>query len=324
MHAIRLFVLAALLIPSLLSARADTTTAQAVDGYAAVVNDRIITMGDVLDFIQPNILQLRDSFAGEELERRREEAYNAGLNLLIEQALIVEEFKKAGLTIPDRVVNDRINTVIYEQFDNDRAKFLSALAEEQLTLADWQERIRERIMVTALRQQEVTARIQVSPEALRQAYEKNRSRFELPAQINLKMITLKKDKDADPAPVREQAIMLRGKILGGATFAEVAEEHSQDAKATSGGDWGWIKPGDFRAELRDGLLALKDGELSDVLETPEAFLLAQVVERREARVKTLDEVRPELEKEVRRTEGERIYRNWIDRLKQKYTYSIFD
>lgn len=324
MRTFYLFAGLTLLAPLFALAQSSNATPQAVDGFAAVVNDRIITMGDVLELIQPSVLQMRDTFAGEELERRREEAYKTGLNLLIEQALIVEEFKKSGLTIPDRMVNDRINAVISENFNNDRARFLAALADEESTLTEFQERIRERIIVSAMRQQEVTDKIKVTPEALLQTYEKNHARYEQPAQVNLRMITLRKDKVSDEAALREQAVLLRGKILGGATFAEVAEEFSQDTKASSGGDWGWIKPDDFRAEIRDALKKLKDGEISEILETPEAFLLLQVVERREPSVRTMEEVRPELEKEVRRAEGERIYNAWIDRLKAKYTYMIFD
>ncbi len=314
---------AALFLSGWTSAPAQTNAAQAVDGYAAAVNERVITMGDVLDYIQPNILQLRDSYAGEELERRREEAYQTGLNLLIEQALIVEEFGKQGGSIPDRLINDRINDVIFEQFDNDRARFLAALAEEQITLEEWRERIRERLIVNALRQQEVTDRVQITPEALRRAFEQNRAKYDQPGQIKLNMITLRKDRAADEQSAREQAVMIRGRILAGESFSKLAEEFSHDPKAANGGAWGWIKPEDLRAELKGALAHLQDGEISEVLDTPEAFYLAQIEERKAAHVATLEELRPELEKEVRRTESDRLYRAWMERLKRKHAVQLF-
>jgi peptidyl-prolyl cis-trans isomerase SurA len=297
--------------------------AQAVDGFAAVVNERVITMGDVLDFIQPNILQLRDVYAGEELDRKREEAYTTGLQLLVDQALIVEEFKKSGGAIPDRLVNDRINEVIFDQFENDRAKFLAALAEEQITLEDWRERIRERLIVSALRQQEINDRVQVTPENLRQAYEKNRAKFSRPQQVKLSMITLRKDRSADETAAREEAVRLRGRLLAGESFTELAREFSHDPKAANGGDWGWITPKDLRAELRQGLEALKLGDVSDILETPEALYVARIEEQRAAYEPTLEELRPELEKEVRRAEVDRLYQAWMERLKRKHAIKIF-
>lgn len=323
MRCFSFILMVALTGSTLFSTHASATSAQAVDGYAAVVNDRIITMGDVMDFIQPSILQLRDAYAGEELERRREEAYQAGLNLLIEQALIVEDFKKQGGNIPDRLVNDRINEVIFDQFDNDRSRFLAALAEEQITLDEWRNRIRERLIVTALRQQEVNDRVQVTPEALRETYTKNLARYRQPEQIKVRMITLRKDRSDTPEAAREQAILIRGRLLAGESFAKLAEEFSHDPKALSGGDWGWIKPSDLRAELRDALKPLKVGELSDVLESPDAFYLAQLDDHKKASEPTLEDIRPELEKDVRRAESERLYQAWIERLKRKYAVNTF-
>jgi peptidyl-prolyl cis-trans isomerase SurA len=316
-------LLAALLLPVTSRAQAAASRAQAVDGFAAVVNERVITMGDVMDFIQPSILQLRDAYAGEELERRREEAYKTGLQLLVDQALMVEEFKKLGGAIPDRLVNDRINEVIFEQFDNDRARFLSALAEEQITLDEWRERIRERLIVSALRQQEINDRLQVSPEGLQQAYEKNLPRLSRPAQVKLSMITLRKDRAVEGTPLEETATRVRGRLLAGESFTELAKEFSHDPKAETGGDWGWITPKDLREELRNGLAGLKAGDLSEIIETPEALYLAHVDALRPAFVPTLDEVRPELEKEVRRAEADRLYAAWMDRLKRKHAIKIF-
>lgn len=314
--------MASLCVPGLSRSYANEK-AQAVDGFAAVVNERVITMGDVLDFIQPNILQLRDVYAGEELERKREEAYTTGLQLLVDQALIVEEFKKSGGTIPDRLVNDRINEVIFDQFENDRAKFLAALAEEQITLEDWRERIRERLIVSALRQQEINDRVQVTPDNLRQAYEKSRAKFSRPQQIKLSMITLRKDRSADETVAREEAVRLRGRLLAGENFATLAKEFSHDPKAVNGGDWGWITPQDLRAELRQGLDTLKVGDISDILETPDAFYVARVEELRAAYQPTLEELRPELEKDVRRAEADRLYQAWMERLKRKHAIKIF-
>lgn len=314
--------MASLCVPGLSRGYANEK-AQAVDGFAAVVNERVITMGDVLDFIQPNILQLRDVYAGEELERKREEAYTTGLQLLVDQALIVEEFKKSGGTIPDRLVNDRINEVIFDQFENDRAKFLAALAEEQITLEDWRERIRERLIVSALRQQEINDRVQVTPDNLRQAYEKSRAKFSRPQQIKLSMITLRKNRSADETAAREEAVRLRGRLLAGENFATLAKEFSHDPKAVNGGDWGWITPQDLRAELRQGLDTLKVGDISDILETPDAFYVARVEEQRAAYQPTLEELRPELEKDVRRAEADRLYQAWMERLKRKHAIKIF-
>ena len=301
------------------------TGALPADGFAAIVNERVITVGDVLEFVQADDLQMRDEFAGAELSRRRQEAFNNARDLLIEQALIVEEFKKLGGDIPNRVIDDRIKDFIFDRFENDRSKFLAALAEEQLTLDEWRDRVRERLIVSLLRRQEVTERIKVTPASLQEAYAARMDAWREPARLKLRLIVLRLPED-DAALQEEQrqlAVRARGRILAGEEFADVAREVSQDSKASAGGDWGWREPTDFSAELRTALDALPVGEVSDLIETPGVLYLALVEERQAARVRTLDEVRPQLEQELRQAEGERLYTRWIDRLKRKYFVQVF-
>lgn len=295
------------------------------DGYAAIVNDRVITVGDVLEFIQADALQMRDEFSGEELARRQMEAYEKARELLIENALIVEEFKALKGNLPDRIVDDRVKEFIFDQFQNDRARFLEALAADQITLDEWRTRVRERLIVSILRRQEVTDRIEVSPGALQAAYTEQLDKWKVPAQDKIHLIVLRlTDGDADQNQAqRELAIRARGRILAGEDFAEVAREISQDSKADSGGDWGWRQPSDFSPELQKAIKSLKTGEISDIIETPGVIYLALVEGRQPARTRTLDEVRPELEAALRQAQGERLYTRWIERLKKKFFVQVY-
>ncbi len=321
--------LIALSVPLLAGAGADgrsvATGGLPADGFAAIVNDRVITVGDVMEFVQAGELQMRDEFAGSELARRRQEAFNNARDLLIEQALIVEEFKKLGGTIPDRVIDDRIKEFIFERFDNDRAKFLAALAEDQITLDEWRERVRERIIVSILRRQEVNDRIKITPAALRSAYEARGDAWRVPERVRLRLIALRVPKD-DPDAAENQrqlAIRARGRILAGESFADLASEISQDSKASAGGDWGWREPTDFAPALRAAIEALPPGRVSDVIETPDAIYLAYVEAREAERRRTFEEARPEIERELRQAEADRLYTRWIERLRRKYFVQVF-
>lgn len=301
------------------------TTEVPADGYAAIVNDRVITVGDVLEFIQADALQMRDEFSGEELARRQMEAYEKARELLIENALIVEEFKALKGNLPDRIVDDRVKEFIFDQFQNDRARFLEALAADQITLDDWRQRVRERLIVSILRRQEVTDRVEVSPGSLQAAYASQMDKWKVPAREKIRLIVLRlTDDDADQNQAqRELAIRARGRILVGEDFAEVAREISQDSKADSGGDWGWREPSDFSPELQQAIKPLKTGEISDIIETPGVIYLALVEDRKPAHTRTLDEVRPEIEAALRQAEGERLYTRWIERLKKKFFVQVF-
>jgi parvulin-like peptidyl-prolyl isomerase len=84
-----------------------------------------------------------------------------------------------------------------------------------------------------------------------------------------------------------------------------------------GGDCGWFKPGELRKELAEAAPALKLGEQSEVIETPEACYLMRVEDRRPEHIKPLNEVRAGIEQVLLSEEGDRIQKQWIERLKKK-------
>ena len=94
-----------------------------IDGYAAIVNDHVITVGEVMEFIAPVEEQLRVSFSGAELAKKRVEAFSNGVQRLVEQQLVVEDFKKSAGQIPDRLVNSRVDEVIADRFTTTARNF---------------------------------------------------------------------------------------------------------------------------------------------------------------------------------------------------------
>jgi parvulin-like peptidyl-prolyl isomerase len=108
-----------------------------------------------------------------------------------------------------------------------------------------------------------------------------------------------------------------GKIKEGAAFQEMAAVYSQGSQRGQGGDWGWIERSVLRKELADVAFTLKPGQVSDVVETPEACYLMLVEQTRAAHVRPLAEVRGDIEKTLRTQEQARIQKQWIDSLKKK-------
>ena len=99
-----------------------------IDGYAAIVNQHVITVGQVMELVLPMEEKLRSVYSGRELAAKRVAAYSNGVQRLIEQRLIVEEFNKNGGQLPERLVDDRINEIIHDRFGGNRSDFLKTLA----------------------------------------------------------------------------------------------------------------------------------------------------------------------------------------------------
>jgi peptidyl-prolyl cis-trans isomerase SurA len=292
-----------------------------MEGYAAAVNARYITIGEVMSSVAEAEDRLRTRYSGADLESQRRELFLSGLERLIERALIIEEFGKQEAVIPDRAIDDQVNEVARDRFGGDVSKLLDALAEEQITLDDFRTTLRERLIVASMRRREVGDRIIISPRQLREVYEARQNVYQEPARTKVSLIYIRIGEDAEAA--HEEALAVKKRISDGESFAEVAKEISDDFSAALGGDWGWVDPTTLRSELKDALAQLPAGGTSEVIYTPDGYYLLQVVERREASVKSFEAVRKEIETELREKEADRMYREWMQRLRNKNSILYF-
>jgi len=295
-----------------------------IDGYAVMVNDRVITVGDVLIQLQPVEQQLRELYEGRELEGKLEEAYDESRDYLIERALILEAFKGSGMQLPERVIEERVNELINERFNNNRAAFLEALAAERITLDEWRTQIEEQIVLMILRRQEVTDQATVSPLAVWELYESRIENYSQPAKLKLSRIVIHAGAtDEEKEIKRQEADAAVEKLRQGEEFSAVASQVSEETRADRGGEWGWRNPADLHEELSSAIIPLKPGEFSDVIEVGDTYYIVMVEGRKEASVKPFEDVRNDLEKELRIQEENKLYEAWMARLRDRFFIKIF-
>ena len=296
-----------------------------VDGYAAMVNDKVITIGDVMEYIRPVEMQLKQTYTGKALQDKLEEAFGKALDALIDEALILADFGSKEMQIPEQLVDERVNSVIHERFNDDRAAFLEALTSQRMTLEEMRQQVKDSLVVMILRRQEVSDQVSISPLAVLELYEKNIDRYREPGQVKLRMIALNKgETEADQVLKMSEAERIIERLQNGEEFAAVAEEVSEDNKAQYGGDWGWIEAQNLRAELAEQAALLKPGEISGVIDLGSTIYIMTIEARKEAAVVPLESVRPQLERELRMQEEAVLYEKWISRLKKKYYVQSFN
>lgn len=318
----------AILLPVLLTGIGMDASAREIkmDGYAAIVNDRIITVGEVIETMKPIESQLRLRYSEDELREKIRDVYREIRDSLVHQALVLEEFdhmEKAQ--IPEKAVDEQINKVISDRFNGSQEQFMEALREENVTMQEFRDRMRDQIIVMILRQREVLSKLSISPGQVRSAYEQHIDEFRTPPGVKPRMIVLYKgDGDAADDVKRSEAEDILARLREGADFIEVAKKHSEGRHADQGGEWGWVDPTEFRAELREAIDGLQPGGPPVLVETDEVIYIVRLEGRRAAGVKSFEEVRDQIEQRVRSQQEERIFNEWMDRLKNKYYVKIFN
>jgi parvulin-like peptidyl-prolyl isomerase len=321
--------LAAALAAIFISAPASQSLAQQekmVDGIAAVVNSNVITYGQVRELLMFRQRSMGQQEMTDEMKEKMKESQEAAVNDLIDRQLIIDEFKTQGFQIPEYVVDDRINSLIREEFGGDRTSFVRTLKAQGFSLSRFREVEREKIIVQAMRQRAVKSDFVISPDKIEAFYRSNLDKYSTPEEIRLSMIVLRPDaaESEDPvAAAREVATEIRQKLADGADFAGMAQMYSQDSTADLGGDWGWIDRKTLTAELNRVAFSLSPGELSDVIQVGEAFYILRVEAKKAAVTKPLNEMRDEISAKLYEEEKLRLQKQWIDGLRRKAYVKIF-
>ena len=291
--------------------------AELADGVKAIVNNTVITYEQVEEFTAPALEALRRQYAEqpEAFQQKLAEALDNSLEILIERQLILREFETKYNKLPDSVVDELVQDRIREQF-GDRVTAVKSLQAQGMTYEQFRQDVRDQYIESALRNQNVSREIVISPYKVETYYLAHQDDFKVEDEIKLRMIVLNRTSDDDtntPALARE----ILSQIKGGASFQQMASVYSQGSQQKQGGDWGWIERSVLRKELAEVAFALKPGEVSGVVETPEACYLMLVEQTRPAHVKPLNEVRSDIDKTLRTQEQARVQKQWIDSLKKK-------
>lgn len=291
--------------------------AELADGVKAIVNDTVITYAQVGEFTAPAEEALRRQYAAQPqvLQQKLAEALDNSLEILVERQLILHEFESKYNKLPDSVVNELVQDRIREQF-GDRVTAMKSLQAQGITYEQFREDVRNQYIESALRNQNVAREIVISPYKVETYYLAHQDDFKVEDEIKLRMIVLNKTSGDDtntPALARE----ILTQIKGGASFQQMASVYSQGSQQKQGGDWGWIERSVLRKELAEVAFVLKPGQVSGVIETPEACYLMLVEQTRPAHVRPLAEIRSDIEKTLRTQEQARVQKQWIDSLKKK-------
>ncbi|PWG61432.1 SurA N-terminal domain-containing protein [Spiribacter halobius] len=166
-----------------------------------------------------------------------------------------------------------------------------------------------RLRYVLLDPQRLAADIEVDEDTLRERYEERVAQAERGAPRRIRHILVEVPESADEAAVaeaREEAQALRERIQGGESFAQVAEDASDDpGSARQGGDLGLVRQGDFVEPFEEAAWSLEEGELSEPVRTEFGWHLIEVTEVRSADVPAFEELRDELRAEVARERAER-------------------
>ncbi len=287
----------------LLTAFALGAKAVEVDAIAAKVGTKAILKSDIV----------------REMSRAKvadESAYAEFRNILIERELILSAAKDAKLTLQDWVVEDRIRDIIAKNFDSDRNRLVAALAEQKIPYAQWKNEILNDMIVAAMRWQTVDKNVSASPKAMKEEYEAHPEKYTKNRLVTVSVILLK------PADADKRGEI--SKALKSESFSDLAMRYSSDSRASSGGLWADVNPEEFfKPEIVAEIDAMPKGTISRWIEIDGWSFLLRKEKESSASKMSFEEAYDMIERNVLNDLSQKLYRAWIERLKDKTYIKVY-
>jgi len=311
----RLFILA-LLVAGL--GRPAVAAPELVNGIVAIVNETVITEKEARQFIEPAVVALerQPGITRQAYNEKAMEIYKDGLSQLVERQLTLDDFKAAGYSFPDSIIEDFVQERIRERY-GDRVKLIKTLEAQNMTYEQFRNDIRDQFIVEQMNLKNVSSAVIISPFKIETYYKNHPDEFKQAEQVHLRMIELRKRDGGDPEAIRRLAREILAKLNAGAKFTEMASVYSEGSQKRDGGDLGWVDRTVLRKEFAEATATLKPGQRSGIIDASDACFLLQVEEVKSAQLRPLTEVRDDIEKTLLNQERARIQKKYVERLKKK-------
>jgi len=288
--------------------------AQEMLRIAAVVNDEIIS---IYDIIQRADFQTIIGLGQQVTEESRARLVPIMLRTMIDEKLMMQEVKRRGINVQDEEVKAYLEAL---EASNNRPKgsLLKDVERVGLRPDTLMDQIRPRLGWDILNRQKVRAFRPVSDDEIDQVIAEAQASQGQPEYLAADIFLSFDSVGGEAAALRIVDEIAR-QLGGGARFSAVAQQYSNSASASTGGDLGWVRTGQIDPVLLAALETLEPGRMSQPIRTVSGLHLLLLREKRvAASLPSRDDARLRLISERVEAESRRALRD----LRQAATIDI--
>jgi peptidyl-prolyl cis-trans isomerase SurA len=290
-----------------------------VDRVAAVVNNEIITLGEVTKRASADLQRSDQDTAPEQRARKHQEIILKVLDTIIDDHLLDQEVREAKIVIDDKQVDLGVQDVM-KRYNLNADQLATAIANEGLSLIDYREQMRKQLGRFQLMREKVAKLVKVNDSDVRSEYDRMARDEGKEIEVHVRHIVVSVTESA-PQPEVDKAFATASAIAvearqPGVDFAQLAKEKSQGSSAADGGDLGFFRRGAMVPAFEKVAFNLKVGEVSDPVRTGVGWHVIKLEERRAVGLLPIADLRPQIEEKLRREQGERASQQYVKSLRQ--------
>lgn len=262
-------------------ARAPKAEPRVLDRIVAIVNDEVVTLGELdyrIHLAETQLARARIAMPPPDVLRKQV------LERLILDRAQLQLAKESGVRVDDGTVNAAINRMAEQNGMNIQAMRVK-VESDGVPFDQFREDMRDEITMMRVRDREVDAKIQISEGEIDNYLQEQAALAANTVEYDVAQILIGVPEIASPEYVeraRRRTEELYAQLQEGADFARLAAGYSAAPEALQGGDLGWRTIDRLPSLFADAISKIKPGELAPIVRSPVGFHILKLLGRRDS------------------------------------------
>ena len=247
------------------------------------------------------------------------------LKKMLEEKVLLHEAGRRGMEIGDSEV-DRMIEGLRKDNSLSQEDMEKQLRREGMDMRGYRRLLKDRLMVLKLIETEVDSKVIVTDKDVKDFYSANRRNYLSGSdKVELEAIFLRLSGDATVTEItdlKRKALKISAELEEGESFESLVDQNDDDDLKNKGGRLGEFGRGDLIPLLEDKVFSMKKGEISGPLWVKNGVYILKLINRTEQSVKPLEQVRADIEKQLKKQGKEKIFNGWMKSLWEKASIKI--
>jgi parvulin-like peptidyl-prolyl isomerase len=272
-------------------------------------NTFTVTTGEIIQVLYASMGKRTEQLKTFDAERLRSIFYENATRLA-ERKLLLAEANKAKSTVTQEEI-DNILDLQYRRAGGEE-KFLQYLEDNGIDLEFVKESIQKDLIIENYLEGYFSDKIPVSDEDIQKIYDQDKT-----ASVRHILLSTKDKTDPEKQEIRKKMDGILSRAKSGEDFAELAKTYTEDpGSKDTGGLYENFGRGQTVPPFEQASFSVPVGEISEIVETSFGYHIIKVIERKKE-IRSLDEVRDEIEAQIRQAKQNAVYQELLVQLKEK-------
>ncbi len=239
------------------------------------------------------------SIIGDMLKNLNADVLSRLYDKFVDEMILLEAAKEKGISLTWEEKRDYLAKINAHILDNSEKIVLSKTLLNRLLV--------EKYISLLIRD------IKVGKDEIASYYRSHLNEFRQPERLRVRQILVSSE---------SKAIEILNKLKNSPPekFIEIAKKESISPDAEKGGDMGFYERGQLPEEMEKVIFSLKEGELSQVVQSDYGFHIFRVEKRERSQILPLDKVSKKIEIKLFQEKISSLIKNHLEELKSKYNW----